>query len=514
MAAMAISAEFPLGVYNGHSPDGEAESLPELARLFSALTNAAAQGVHGTGVPDDPYSQSALEALQWLEQHPPTAMRVPPHMAVSDRTERIAYRKEGVFKKEGKSTVYKTTGRRLSDGTAFAGAVQWIWDEPPRRDIILTLDDLCADVPYLGETSSPVELSVTEPSKPTHVLDPKAGLSREPGEFRQSIVTPGRLAELDRAHAQITPNKPPTRAADKHNTSTMPGSPLPSREALTTGVYRPVSQPVPMVPWSQVLSVPVLTGGNVADEAFVEISVALHQALVSKLGRDASPEITGHYPPGETPPANRVAIHFVPGDVPQLPFSDGRDRFLVLVPRDISSTGFSSLVAALNACTHVVSASHRLRLAPDKMEVHPGDSFWNEVPAGCSRSWEASPGFVPERHTKQTGSVSAIDLAGSWSLANIMRDLTPDASTGTPAARHAVLADYGVRVQGRALRTLRPRAFVHRTSRRNPVQPFRLSLSLGNLLPNQAIAAIGQSRHLGCGLLLPIDIPVTTQEQP
>ncbi|WP_222122397.1 hypothetical protein, partial [Bacillus velezensis] len=60
----------------------------------------------------------------------------------------------------------------------------------------------------------------------------------------------------------------------------------------------------------------------------MSVCVALHRALVSRLGPDAPPEITGRYAPPDAPPANRVALHLVPGDLPALPFSDGRDRFL------------------------------------------------------------------------------------------------------------------------------------------------------------------------------------------
>ena len=37
MGGLVISADFPLGVYTGHGPDGIAELFPDVARLFAAL---------------------------------------------------------------------------------------------------------------------------------------------------------------------------------------------------------------------------------------------------------------------------------------------------------------------------------------------------------------------------------------------------------------------------------------------------------------------------------------------
>jgi CRISPR-associated protein Csb2 len=39
------------------------------------------------------------------------------------------------------------------------------------------------------------------------------------------------------------------------------------------------------------------------------------------------------------------------------------------------------------------------------------------------------------------------------------------------------------------------------------IQPYRAVLNLGDLTGPRTIAAIGQSRHLGGGLLVPRDLP-------
>ena len=104
-----------------------------------------------------------------------------------------------------------------------------------------------------------------------------------------------------------------------------------------------------------------------------------------------------------------------------------------------------------------------------------------------------------------------LTLATAWSLANVFRGLHPELAAGSPRERWAALSDRGVRVRGRALRTASPRSFVHRTDRRNPVHPFRAEVDLGSLSGDRAILAVGQSRHLGCGLLLPVDRHQTSE---
>ena len=42
------------------------------------------------------------------------------------------------------------------------------------------------------------------------------------------------------------------------------------------------------------------------------------------------------------------------------------------------------------------------------------------------------------------------------------------------------------------------------------VRPYTACLSLGSLAGPRTIAAIGQSRHLGGGLLIPFDVPEGT----
>lgn len=513
MSGIAISASFPLGTYTGHANDGQAELIPHPARLYSALVQAAALGSLSTGKADSTYSQAALNALDWIEANPPTGLRIPHCVKLIDGARTIAYRKEGVFFKEQGSIKYKTTPRRLSDGTSLLGSLQWIWDNPPSEDVIRTLDTLCADVPHLGEASSPVTLRVVKAETPTHRLDIEARFPLAPGALRQRCATVGRREVLDRAHAAVALGKQPSVADDKHNVSTLPGLALPPQDCLATAVYQPETQPEPDVPWSSVIAIPLVPSARqIPDESVVSVCLAMHRAIVSQLGENAAPEITGHYPISVSPSANRVAIHLLSGDTYASPFNDDRDHFLILIPRGLGSVAMSSLGEALARITRVTTRSHQLVLLPEELTVLDGASFWRKPPSDCQRLWEAAPGFVPERHIKSRDAHPVLELAGAWSLGNVMRELLPEAASANPIGRLKALTQRGVSIRGRALRTSRPRAFVHRTDRRSPVMPYRLSLRLGSLLPEQAIAAVGQSRHLGCGLLLPLDFPSDAEE--
>lgn len=52
------------------------------------------------------------------------------------------------------------------------------------------------------------------------------------------------------------------------------------------------------------------------------------------------------------------------------------------------------------------------------------------------------------------------------------------------------------------------RRYVHHVTPETAVQPYRAALRLGSLVSDRAILAIGQSRHLGGGLLVPLDMPI------
>ena len=49
--------------------------------------------------------------------------------------------------------------------------------------------------------------------------------------------------------------------------------------------------------------------------------------------------------------------------------------------------------------------------------------------------------------------------------------------------------------------------YVHRMPKHVQCIPYQALLDLGSLTTDSALTAIGQSRHLGGGLLVPVDLP-------
>jgi CRISPR-associated protein Csb2 len=50
--------------------------------------------------------------------------------------------------------------------------------------------------------------------------------------------------------------------------------------------------------------------------------------------------------------------------------------------------------------------------------------------------------------------------------------------------------------------------FVHKIPEGLPLRPYRALIDLAGLAPPCGLMAIGQARHLGNGLLVPVDVPM------
>ena len=154
MTGFGIIATFPLGTYTGHRRDGSPDPYPDAARLHAALLNAAGQGSAAVLDRNElrPSDQS-IGALKWFDENPPTGIRMPRIVRVAEGTS-IAYRAEGVIRREGVSWVDKKVTRRISDGRQVDGPFGWCWDTEVPAYVKDTLTDLCADVSCLGEATS------------------------------------------------------------------------------------------------------------------------------------------------------------------------------------------------------------------------------------------------------------------------------------------------------------------------------------------------------------------------
>lgn len=501
----AITATWPMGVYLGHRRDGSTEDLPSFGRVFSALTHAAATGVTSRTESDgksEEIPEDARKALEWLERNPPTKMLIPV-FAAGRRSASIAYRKEGVFRLEGGNKNYKVTERLVGEGTALAGPVSWIWDEPFPQDIARSLDSMCADVGCLGEASSVVKLELDEGLDATHHLT-KSRNFFHPGGIEVEVPSQGRLASLVRQNAEARPKKKPTEAADRHNTSAMPGSPKPSSTGLVMRRVVRIEEGRTPVPWDGAVAIPIVRGRKIRSDQRVGFALAVHRALISIIGTGAPSSVTGKYDDGVKMPANRVAVHYLPAGLPVSGLED-EDHLLILLPMGLPPSELDSLSTALQRLRTINSKFGRFELADD-INYLAGDRFWAEPADGVERSWEISPAAIPERWAEGRTRRDVYRDTIAWSVGNVFKDLLDVELPRAVRKRRAMLEQLGLSVEwADPLVTRHPTRYVHRTNRVMPAMPYTGQIRLDGILPTSAIAAIGQSRHLGGGLLIPVD---------
>ncbi|QSB16758.1 type I-U CRISPR-associated protein Cas5/Cas6 [Natronosporangium hydrolyticum] len=496
--SFAIVAEPLLGTYRGHVGSGQLDPLPAPARLHAALLCAAAQGVRAVADGDGLQPCDAdREALRWLEANPPDGITVPETLRNGD--DATAYRKEGLIVKEGRNPLAdKLIGKPAVSGVALTGRFAWTWEQEPPPPVATALSELCPEVPYLGTSESPVRLAVAE-AEPTHRLDPDADLFVGEG-LDLSVASSGRAAALEAAHREQSV-APPVKA-DAHRSSEKTTPPPVVTTGLQLGRYTRPEPPPPPTPWTSVLLFPMER--PVPPELRVRYAVAVHRALVSLVGDGAPAVLTGAYGEGATPPSNRCAIQFLGPEAPHV----GGNALALLLPREASDIDLTLIRMAVQRLRQVKVGAGPFKVAPP-VEI-PADQFWPEPAEGTQRWWQTEPVAVPDSRPPRGGKWSLADAA-ALSVALVWRDEFTVSGRGDARYRAlaAAAAGRGVRVES-AVRVMGGDLgrYVHKVNPDTVIQPYRGVLHLGDLTGARTIAAIGQSRHLGGGLLVPRDLPV------
>lgn len=507
MAPVGITARFPLGVYHGHLPDGSPDALPSPARLFSALVSAAHTGSVADSEGD--LSSEIADALTWLEEHPPNGIRVPSHVPVSDTSIRVAYRDRGTIEQ----SKLKLMPKVISDGTAVDDPIGWCWDEMPDivRDALLRLIE---DVPCLGEADSPVVIEIGD-VEPNWRLDVRAS-AFTPGGARVPVAGIGRRAVLEEAYMQACPSKTPTRGQDKYKKSESVVTFSVTDEGEEAVRYVPVCLAPSAAPWQDVYVFPVDdgTGRALSPARRVEWCVAFHRALVGRIGDGAPPVVTGRYPDGVAVPANRIAIQYLPA--PVLAQSVVGDlgtpgAFVVMLP---SNLPWSETEAVREGLASLLFVRSRWATPPLRMheEIFKASAFWTPPTPGISRLWSPIPAAVPEV-VKQRGQWTFED-AILLSLGFVWRDSLE--SVEVKARRYRGLVEQ-VRARGASVIWHRrlvkePGAYAHKMPRGVVAQPYIAQINMGDLSDDRTLIVLGQSRHLGGGLLVPVDVPAELAE--
>lgn len=500
MSRLCIRATFPLGTFLGHREVGHRSPFPDTARLYSALVNAAGQGSAAREVDGHlDISQDSVRALRWLEVNPPSAVSLPMSVPVA-LTGARSWRAEGVRGKKG----LKKQLKAQSDAIAVAGSFGWIWDDVP-EEIADTVAALCADVSCLGEADSPVVLDVV-PTEPTHQLDRSTTAFPQPGGIRIATAEPGRLDSLAQAHERSRPQSRPSLALDRAKTDEEPSpSPMPST-GVRDLIYRPVSPVPPTAPWGIVALLHVL---GQPDPEPVRMAVATHHALIRRLGDDVPPMMTGNYAEGAVRPANRIAIQFMHAALVQHLGVD-HDVIAVLVPGSAEPADLAALERAVTGLTRIYTSSGEVRVIG--RTSHDAHDFWPAVPSGRVRMWRPLPSLVPETRRQRRATASpawTLADAALLSVAYVMRDRLGASELGSRSAMVAAMRARGVAVhETHALADSHPERHAHKVPDGQVVFPYTALLDLGDLVGATTLLAVGQSRHLGGGLLVPEDVLV------
>lgn len=498
MTDLSIIARFPLGIYKGHREDGRPDPFPTTARLHSSLTHSAGKGC--TAIEDHgrlrPHALS-LAALEWLEEHPPAAVCMPASWRVS-RAETFAWRDEGTPTRKG--TSYKTA-RLTSSGMAVRGAYGWLWEDVPPA-VYERVAALCEDVACLGEGDCPVVLEVA-PFEPTHRLTQGTEL-RPMGKLPIKSPQAGRTAVLEDAHRAANPTKGPSAAADRFILGRHPAPSRVMQERIGIQYYKRTVSAPSAVPWTHSLILPTRRG--IPQAEVVAWCVALHRALVSRL-EQAPASITGKYSSSAPKPANRVAIQYLqPVAMDRLEHGG----FVLLLPSGLPAGDLDMIRTATARRIRLYRGADREIVLDEAVPGSDPANFWPEPPEGLRHSWSPVSALMPETRRQTSGRPRTLQEAAFLSVAFTFRDALEPVTAGHD--RYGPLIDQvvarGVRVtRTRLIGDSRIERYAHKLPDTLVAQPYTALIDLGDLAPSRALIAIGQSRHLGGGLLQPLYSP-------
>jgi CRISPR-associated protein Csb2 len=184
---------------------------------------------------------------------------------------------------------------------------------------------------------------------------------------------------------------------------------------------------------------------------------------------------------------------------------------VVLIPTGASAEELAVLQRAIGALQvihrNVDGTAERVHLGG--MGLVSADRFWRPPVEGMRRFWRPVPALVPEVRRQQT-------RARRWGLADaallsvgyVFRDRLGTSDAGPDrVAQVELVKQSGVRVHDtHALHDSRVGRYAHKTPEGITVQPYTALLDLADLVDSRTLFALGQSRHLGGGLMYPEDI--------
>ena len=338
----------------------------------------------------------------------------------------------------------------------------------------------------------------------------------------------GRFEELQTAHLKAYPAKPPSEAGDKHKWTEGSVRSSPPVSKVRQQRYVLPRETGSSLPWSHAIALTVDSiaehGGEAgADELAMGIPadqrvawcVALHKALAKRIGGTAPPLITGKYRDRETAPANRLAIQYMDSQTlastcyPELGQSRDLGVFLLLIPSDAPNDDLLYLEQALTGLTEVWSRHGVLSLHLSKGHV-PCDSFWRPTVPSLTRCWVTSPAMISDVRpqgrgwTLEDSTLTAVGFV--WREHEALKGALSGSTNKYRSLLKQVRESLGTQVLSVSRLIGDGSRYAHHLPQGMVAEPFTALLEPGDQMPDQALVAIGQTRHLGGGLLVPMDI--------
>lgn len=556
---LSISARFLANLYQGRDSGGVPERYPSPDRLYKALVSTAyttfrfRRRVEDEN--DDGPDDAAIEAaLRWLEGNPPDSVRLPAVLAAAEgeSADVVVYRDKGYIDRTKGKQRPKIESAGASVAAFYAdgddGLLTWQWRNDPEPTVLTALSALCAEVPYLGEACSKVRLVVsTELDFPL----PGALLRAESDGFNAlrargpvfAYPGEGRLEELDDGYARCNVAKGGKVGEKEDEQNLLQAVPMTATEEIATYLRTEGGSRI-TEPWPRGLLIPVtpdeaegVSGAwNPPESDYVGWSVALHRFLVKAWGIDPPAVLLGKYQKGTgDQPANNIAIQPFTARMAKkyaglLPEAIARrlPAFLLLLPEHMTD---DEAIGLYETCRR--SAGSPLYFARNRQRIRLGEPvridatrFWNPPAEDTVRFWFPSPMAIAE-----TRAIPASDGRRRWSsresvylsLGHVWRDHFALQRDNRPEDRYEdriwsfvdrVRDDVSLRClvfDARTVYRLDMVDYVHHAHESNTIRGLSALISInadGDGLDCAALA-IGQSRHLGGGFLLPVDLPKT-----
>lgn len=284
-------------------------------------------------------------------------------------------------------------------------------------------------------------------------------------------------------------------------------SDVPPRRFVEPLRYLPRGDTSAGTPWGRAILLPL--SRSVEPRYRVAWAVAAHRALINRIGYGAPSLVTGVYSTTAVRPANRLALHLLDGSTPIAGGIQSPGVLVVLVPAGADAADVEIVASALGDLDSVRGPGGQLARVAGDIRIVSGAWFWTPPLPGQLRLWRTEPAAVPD-----TRGVRGVEWtfahAALLSLGFVWKDHLPNIR-GRGDAYHLGLAqavtEAGAAVVHTApVRTTHVGAYAHRVNDGAVVRPYTACVWLGDLAGPGTVAAIGQSRHLGGGLLVPHDM--------